>query len=123
MNGRVARELRRASEFKVHDRRDYHTFTITEKQSLIYTLDQDGEVSVTTKQVPRLLTECVSPGRKIYKHLKKFYNGFAESEAQFTTLPTEEELHEQFRKIKEDFRTTTGAGLPNENDGNVGEDN
>jgi hypothetical protein len=120
MRGKIARELRKAAEFKVHDKRDYHSFNITNKVGQIFQIDPDNGVKIVEKVVPRYLTECVTPERKIYQHLKKFYSGFAEEEAQFTTLPSEEDINEQFRKIKQEVRDTTGTRLPNENDGDSG---
>lgn len=106
MNGKIARGLRKAANFKPKDKREYETWTIGVKQGRIYrfkpvTETEEAGVEIIDKEVDCFVTECVTPERKIYQGLKKQYQTFKDTgtvSLNFNELPdaqSMEKLREQ----------------------------
>lgn len=99
MNGKVARYLRKVTGFNPRAEREYVTHHIADKTARIYQLHHTGEIKLVERKVPRYLTECVTPERKIYQHAKAYYSGFVEAEAEFTSMPSQEEMDKLQQQI------------------------
>lgn len=110
IRGKIARELRKAAGFKPKEKRDYETWTIGTKKGMIYRIVPDKGVELVEKEVDCLVTECVSPERKIYQELKKKYRLFKNNEEvklDFTSLPSKSEMDRIMDVAKEDIESIT----------------
>lgn len=125
MNGKIARELRKALKYHPRNKREYQTLELpTEKYIAQFSVDDDGKINsnLVKRTVPSYLIECVSGDRKLYKALKsKYYNVHYEQE--FNRLPKQGELNDLINTIKDDFRAPTGGGLPGKNESDQRETN
>jgi len=93
MRGKIARELRKIANFHpTKTKREYENWQVEGWQNTLR-FGVEGVIEHTRKRVPKVLHECVTMERKIYKHLKKGYKGYAE-ERTLSALPSKQELRE-----------------------------
>lgn len=124
MRGKIARQLRRATEFDPHADRTYQELKISTKMARILQFNPETkEVKEVLRPVDAFLTECTFPPRKLYKLAKRQYNGFND-EVEFNRLPSKETLHgisKEILRTEEGLSTAAGGNVPNENrqDGGV----
>jgi len=100
MNGRVARELRKACKFNPRDKREYHTITFTAIKHILRYDPASGEVEHVERPVDSFTTECVTASRKVYQYMKRKYVN-PNHEESFNVLPEESEI----QKIQDQYVT------------------
>ena len=93
MRGKVARNLRKATEFVPKNKRTYKTFELEGKRKLTAQINSDtGEIKPVMSRGRSFITECVTAERKLYKYAKRKYMNI-EHEEVLTPLPDDAELN------------------------------
>lgn len=114
MNGRAARELRKAVNFIPSAKREYYEFNWKVKRKIAQVnLDGEAKVEFVERLVDAYTKECVSAERKFYKYLKRKYYNF-EHEEQLNALPSQEDLNDTIKQFKEDLQNARKRGISNE---------
>jgi len=106
MNGRVARELRKAAEFEPNAPRSYETWTF-QVMGKILQFNEFGDTEIVDGAVDKIIVECVSSERKVYQYFKKKYMNFG-YEAELNVLPNEKEKRDLRNEILTDLKKEEG---------------
>jgi hypothetical protein len=117
VRGKVARELRKAAEFKPNAKRSYENWELS-RIGLVLSFDEDGKVSYQEQEVPCYITECVSPERNLYQYFKRKYMDFG-YEQQLNVLPSQGET----RKLERDIISGLAEEAKKAKEESEGEDN
>ena len=104
MRGSVARELRKACKFVPKEKRTYQDIEFTVRRQ-IYQFGLGGVVDLVWRDVPAYLIECTSGSRKVYKYFKRKWNN-PDFVAEFSTLPSAEDLDELAKTVMDDEELT-----------------
>jgi len=97
MRGKTARELRKIAQFNPNVRREYEAWTVVASKYVLQ-FDNKGNFNMVKKPLERTIIECVTGSRKVYQHLKRFYNGQVQ-EQEMRALPSKAELKELEKTI------------------------
>lgn len=125
MNGKKARELRKATGFIPSVERTYNVAEI-EKMGYIQQFDSvNKKINLVERPVIKNIVECSQYERILYKYYKSRYNNPNKAELVLNQLPTTEALddiskqiryEEDIQRSKEGISTITGGGLSSEID-------
>lgn len=99
MRGKIARELRKVTEFDPSVKRTYTKTFLGMRKKKIFQFDGKGHVKLVDREVEAEAIECVDGSRKIYQIMKRRYNN-PDYFKELTQLPTKEEENE-LRATKE----------------------
>ncbi len=102
MNGKVAREIRKALKYKPTNPREYHAFNLEGWGNVLQYNSETGAVKEVRRRVEKVNIECVSGDRKIYRYMKRKYNE-PNLEMSLNKFPTQQEMDELQNHIKDDM--------------------